>query len=233
VAKLKVMCARSMHKAVETLTHQFSQRDGHEVALDFGTVGTLQAKIANGETADVIILAQPAIVTMIAAGALAAGTQMPVARTSIGVAVRAGAPLPDISTPEAFKRTVLGARAIALSDPGVGGSAGVYLVGLFERMGLTEAVKQKGMLQQSGVEVAKRVLEGKADFGLTLSGEIASVEGVVIAGSLPPPIGNDTTYVGAISAGSKERAAAQAFLAALTAQTSRGVWKTAGFDRPE
>jgi len=230
VAKLKVMCARSMHKAVETLTRDFAERTGHEVALDFGTVGALQAKIADGESADVIVLSLPAIERLIAAGALAARTQTNVARTSIGVAVRAGAPLPDISTADAFKRTLTQARAIAFSDAAVGGSAGVYLAGLFERMGLGPAIKQKGMPQQSGAEVARRVAEGKAEIGLTLVGEIVPIAGVTIAGPLPPPIGNDTTYAAAVCAASTERAAAQVFIAALTVPETRAIWHAAGFE---
>jgi molybdate transport system substrate-binding protein len=232
VAKLKVMCARSMHKAVEALTRDFCARNGHDVALDFGTVGALHMRIAAGESADVMILADSAIDKLDHAGKLAAGSCVNVARTFIAVCVRAGAPMPDIATPEAFERTLRSARAIALSDPDVGGSAGVYLAGLFRRMGLTETIAAKGMLQQSGVEVAKRVVEGKADFGLTLSGEIASVPGAVIAGPLPPPLGNDTTYAGAVAASSDQHAAALAFLAALTAPSTGATWKAAGFDIP-
>jgi molybdate transport system substrate-binding protein len=227
------MCARSMHQAVEALTRDFRARSGHDVALDFGTVGALQAKIASGESADVIILAVPAIDKLEKAGALVPGSRADVASTFIAVCVREGVPLPDIATPEMFERTLRNARNIALSDPGVGGSAGVYLVGLFERMGLKETIAAKGMLQSSGVEVAKRVVEGKAELGLTLSGEIASVQGAVIAGPLPAPLGNDTTYRAAVSSESTERAAAQAFIAALTAPSTRNTWKAAGFERPE
>lgn len=232
MAKLKVMCARSMHKAVEALTGDFMRRTGHEVALDFGTVGALQAKIAAGETADIVILAVPAIDKLEMAGAVARGSRVDVARTFIAVCVRAGAPPPDIATPAAFERTVRNARAIALSDPAVGGSAGVYLVGLFERKGLSDVIAARGMLQQSGVEVAKRVVEGTAEIGLTLSGEIASVPGAVIAGPLPAPLGNDTTYCAAISASSAARETAAAFIAALIAPGTRETWKAAGFESP-
>lgn len=232
MAKLKVMCARSMHKAVEALTRDFTARTGHDVALDFGTVGALQAKIASGESADVMILSKPAIDKLEVAGVLVPGSRADVARTFIAVCVRDGAPLPDIATPEAFERTLRNARTIALSDPGAGGSAGVYLVGMFERMGLSAAIAQKGMLQSSGVEVAKRVVEGKAELGLTLSGEVASVQGAVIAGALPMPLGQDTTYCAAVSAASAAKDAAQAFIAALTAPVTRETWKAAGFERP-
>jgi molybdate transport system substrate-binding protein len=232
VAKLKVMCARSMHQAVEALARDFCARTGHDIAFEFGTVGAMQAKLAAGETADVLILGAPAIDKLEGVGALVPGTRTDVARTFIAVCIRVGAPAPDIGTPEAFERTLRDARAIALSDPAVGGSAGVYLAGLFERMDLTDMIKQKGMLQPTGAEVARRVVEGKADIGLTLSGEIASVPGAVIAGPLPPPLGNDTTYCAAVSVTCVARAAAEAFVAALSAPSTRVTWERAGFVLP-
>ena len=233
MAKLKVMCARSMHQAVDALARDFSRENSHAVALDFGTVGALQAKIAAGEGADVLILSVPAIERLEQAGALVVGTRANVARTSIGVAVRAGAPTPDISTAAAFKRTLIDARAIAFSDAAVGGSAGVYLVGLFERMRLSAMIRAKGMPQPSGAEVARRVAEGKAEIGLTLIGEIVPIAGVTVAGPLPSPHGNETTYCAAVSAASEERAAAEAFIAALTRPATRDIWKAAGFDLPD
>jgi molybdate transport system substrate-binding protein len=233
VAKLKVMCARSMHQAVEALTRDFVQRTSHEVALDFGTVGALQAKIAAGESADVLILSVPAVERLVQAGVLLADTRANVARTSIGVAARTGGPMPDIATPAAFKRALLDARAIAFSDAAVGGSAGVYLVGLFERMGLASMIREKGLPQQSGAEVARRVAEGKAEIGLTLIGEIVPIAGATVAGPLPAPLGNDTTYCAAVSAASGERAAAVALIAALTAPETQDIWQAAGFDLPQ
>jgi molybdate transport system substrate-binding protein len=232
VAKLKVMCARSMHRAVGAITREFSRSTGHEVALEFDTVGALHMKIAAGESADVMILADSAIDKLEHSGKLVAGSRTNVARTYVAMCVREGAPMPDIATPQAFERTLRDARAIALSDPAAGGSAAVYLKGLFRRMGLSDVIAAKGLQQPSGVEVARRVVEGKADFGLTLSGEIASVPGAVIAGPLPPPLGNDTIYVAGVSAGCTERAAAETFIAALIAPAMRAVWERAGFALP-
>src|SRR5512145_2217643 len=121
--KLTVLCARSMTSAVNALTGKFMRATGREVDVTFGTVGALQAKLAAGETADVLILGAPAIAKMEQAGALVAGSRKDIARTSIGVAVRAGTPAPDISTAEAFRQALIGARAVAFSDAAVGGSA--------------------------------------------------------------------------------------------------------------
>jgi molybdate transport system substrate-binding protein len=231
VAKLKVMCARSMTQAVRRIADEFMRATGHEVALDFGTVGALQAKIAAGATADIVILGAPAIARMEKEGAVLAGTGADIATTSVGVAVREGARAPDISTPEAFKAALIAARTVAFSDAAVGGSASVYLAGLFERMGLAEAIKQKGMPQKSGGEVATRVAEGSADIGMTLMAEIVPIKGARIAGPLPSPLGHDTTYRAGVSSACGERAAAAAFIVALTRPETRAAWRAAGFGK--
>ena len=232
MAKLKIMCARSMHVAMGTLGKTFAQTSGHDVDFDFGTVGALQAKLDAGETADVVILSIPAVDKLEKAGSLVPGSRRDVAKTFIALCIREGAPKPDFSTTDAFKRLLEGAKAIANSDPAVGGSAGVHLARMFEQQGLAAMLAGKCMPQQSGVEVAKRVVEGKAEFGLTLSGEVASVPGAVIAGALPPPFGQDTVYCAAVMTGSAAKDAATALIAALTQPATRDTWKKAGFELP-
>jgi molybdate transport system substrate-binding protein len=230
MAKLKVMCARSMHVAVGALGKAFATAAGHEVEFDFGTVGALQGKLDTGETADVVILSVPGIDKLDKAGALAPGSRRNVARTFIALCIREGAPKPDFATVEAFTRLLEGARAVATSDPAVGGSAGVHLARAFEQAGLAAMMQPKSLPQQTGAEVARRVVEGKAEFGLTLSGEVASVPGAAIAGPLPPPFGQDTVYCAAVMAGSQAKDAAAAFIAALTRPDTRATWTKAGFE---
>jgi molybdate transport system substrate-binding protein len=232
VAKLKVMCARSMHVAVRALGKTFAERAGHEVDFDFATVGTLQAKLDAGETADVVILSIPGIDKLEKSGALVPGSRRNVAKTFIALCTREGAPKPDFSTAEAFKKLLQSAKAVATSDPAVGGSAGVHLAKMFEQQGLAATMVGKSLPQQSGVEVAKRVVEGKAEFGLTLSGEVASVRGAVIAGAVPPPFGQDTVYCAAVMTASAAKEAATALIAALTAPGTRPTWSKAGFELP-
>jgi molybdate transport system substrate-binding protein len=227
---LRVMCARSMTTAVNTLAGNFAHASGRKLDITFGTVGALQAKLAAGESADIVILGAPGIVEMERTGAVVAGSRRDIARTSIGVAVRAGASAPDIATPEAFEQALAAARAVAFSDPGVGGSAGVHLAALWGRMGMAEEIARKGMPQKSGGEVAARVAEGRADLGLTLIAEIVPVEGARVIGKIPPPLGNDTTYAAGISGSCRDRTGAAAFIAALVDPAAREVWTAAGFD---
>src|SRR5262245_812761 len=229
--RLKVLCARSMTAAVNALASDFTRATGQELDITFGTVGALQAKLAAGESADVLVLGAPAIAKMEQAGEVLAGSRRDIARTSIGVAVREGAAAPDVSTAEAFKRALLAARAIAFSDPAVGGSAGVHLAQLWGRMGMADEIARKGMPQKTGGEVAARVAEGEADIGLTLVAEIVPIKGARVIGTLPAPFGNDTTYAAGISASCTDRAAAAAaFIAALARAGGRDVWTAAGFD---
>ncbi len=230
MAKLKIMCARSMNEVVTALAYDFTSTTGHEVELSFGTVGALQQRLDAGETADVVISGQPAIEALDKAGRLAPKSRADIATVRIGVAVRDGAPAPDISTPEAFRQALVNARAVAFSDAAVGGSAGVYLARMFTELGLADAIKAKGMPQQNGGEVAKRVAGGEAEIGMTLIAEIVPVPGVRVIGPLPRPLGADTTYCAGVMATSNVRGAALAFIAALKQPDRRTVWKEAGFE---
>jgi molybdate transport system substrate-binding protein len=230
VAKLKIMSARSMHEAVTALAYGFTHATGHQCELSFGTVGALQKRLDAGETADVLISSIPMLDRLEKIGALVTGSRRTLATTRIGVAIREGAPAPDIATPDAFRHTLMKARSIAFSDAAVGGSAGVYLARLFVEMGLAEEIKRKGMPQQSGGEVAERVAEGKAEIGMTLIAEIVPVPGAHVLGPLPAPLGNDTTYGAVVMKASPATDAARGFIAALTRPEARGVWEEAGFE---
>jgi len=231
VAKLKVMCARSMHEVVTALAYNFTAETGHEVELSLGTVGALQKRLDAGESADVVISGIPAIEGLETAGLLAADSPKNIATVHIGVAVRAGVPAPDISTPAAFKQALIAARRIAFSDAAVGGSAGVYLARLFVELG-SDMIREKGMPQQSGGEVAQRVADGEADIGMTLIAEIVPVSGARVLGPLPPPLGNSTTYCAGVMASSGASDAALAFIAALTNPSAADMWQEAGFEAP-
>jgi molybdate transport system substrate-binding protein len=230
VAKLKIMCARSMQEVVTAVAYDFTSTTGNEVELSFGTVGALQQRLDAGETADVVISARPAVEALEKAGRLAPKSRADIATVRIGVAVREGAPAPDISTPEAFRQALVDARAIAFSDAAVGGSAGVYLARMFAELGLTDSIKEKGMPQQNGGEVAKRVAEGKAEIGMTLIAEIVPIAGVRVIGPLPKPLGADTTYCAGVMATSHACGAALNFIAALKRPDRQTMWKEAGFE---
>lgn len=226
---LKVFCARSMHVAVRTLADDFARTGGEAADIVFEPMGALQARLAAGETADVLILAAPAIDALGAKGKLVAASRADIGRAPIGVAVRASATAPDIATPQAFAAALTAARAIALSDPAVGGSAGIYLRDLFAKLGLAEMIAAKTAYQKSGVAAAAAVARGDADLAMTFVPELLQADGVRILGPLPPPYGHETAYAAAIAADTAYQDQARAFIATLTTPGARAVFAKAGF----
>jgi molybdate transport system substrate-binding protein len=227
---LRIFCARSMHVAVTTLSQRFTEGSGTAPEIVFEPMGALQGRLADGESADLLILAAPAIERLAASGALVPGSHAAIARAPIGIAVRQAAPATDISTPHAFRGAVAAARAIALSDPAVGGSAGIYLRDLFSRIGLAEIVAAKTLAQKSGVAAADAVRRGEADLAMTFIPELLQGKGVRILGPLPAPYGHSIAYAAGVSARCSCAAEARAFIAVLTAPQAASVWAAAGFE---
>jgi molybdate transport system substrate-binding protein len=226
---MKVMSARAVKEAVKPLAAQFTRDTGISVEFVFAPVGGVRKRLADGEAADIVILSASAIEELASAGALVPGSRRDLGRTSIGMAVRDGARLPDIATSAAFRATLLAARSIAMSDVAVGGMAGLFLTGLFERMGLADAIAHKIVRTGGGNEVAERVADGDAEIGMTFISEILAVKGAHVVGPLPAPLGNDTIYAAAVTAASGEPAAAPALIAAFTRADTRAIWQAAGF----
>lgn len=226
---MRVFCARSMRVAVTALAREFAE-DSAPPDIVFEPMGALQARLAAGETADVLILAAPAMDALAASGVLVPGGRTAVARAPIGVAARDGATGPDISTAGAFVEALKAVRTIALSDPAVGGSAGIYLRELFGRIGLAEIVAARTADHKSGVAAADAVGRGEADLAMTFVPELLQGKGVRILGPLPPPYGHTTAYAAGVSTRSGREDAARAFIAALTAPSAAGVWTAAGFE---
>jgi molybdate transport system substrate-binding protein len=226
----KVFCARSMHVAVTTLSGQFADETGEAADIVFEPMGALEARLAAGQMPDVLILAVPAIDALDQAGSLVPGSGSAIARAPIGIAIRDGAAAPDVATPQAFAATLAAARAIALSDPAVGGTAGVYLRDLFRRMGLADMIAAKTLPQKSGVAAAECVGRGEADLAMSFIPELKQGRGARVLGPLPPPFGHATAYAAAVTARSQIPDTARAFIAALTAPGALAVWATAGFE---
>lgn len=230
-SKLKVLSARAVKSAVVALTQGFSRDTGCDVTCDFAPVGALEARLAAGEIADVVILSSPAIGTLLKAGQIRVGSERTLGRTSIGVAVRESVQSPDISTPDAFRTLLLDARTIALSDPSVGGTAARYLPQLFARMGLSDALESKLVRCTGGGDVAERVARGEAEIGITFISELLTVAGVRVVGALPEIYENDTTYCAAVHVTCAAEEVAGALIAALVSPGGEQIWHSAGFVR--
>ena len=229
MATIKVMCAGAVQGPVTELTPAFMQATGHEVELDYNTVGALKERFVGGEKADVIVLSFAAIEALEKEGRFVAGSRTDLGRASCGVAVRDGMMMPNIATVEGFKRMLKFAGSIAANDPAHGGSSGIYLVDLLKRMGLYDEVKPKLVLCKTGRECALALVRGEAEIGITFTSEFVPVAGTRVVGLLPQEIAYVNGYAGAIPKGGAVEPA-RAFLAFLGNASSRARFQAFGLD---
>jgi molybdate transport system substrate-binding protein len=228
--RLKVLSAGAVKYVATDFAPRFTRDTGDQVEFTFGTIGGVRKRLENGETADIVMGTAPAIAQMEQSGVLVAGSCTDLGRTLTGLCVRADAPMPDISTPDRFKQTLLKARSIAYTNPQAGGTSGIFLVGLLERLGIAEAVGRKALLCINGDDVVDKVAAGEAEIGSTFLSEIVPMKAVKAVGPLPQPIQNATAYAAGIMTGSGNREAASRFIAMLTAPAQREAWLSLGFE---
>lgn len=230
MATVKVMSAGAVQPLVTALGEEFARVAGHRLDLHFDTAGALRKRFEGGEHPDLLVLPAAVMATLDAAGAFVKGSRVDLARTVTGVAVKDGAPAPDISTPAAFKAALLAARAVAYSDPQAGGSSGTFFAGLLDRLGIAAEIVPKAVLGKRGYEVAEAVADGRADIGSTFVSEILTVPGVRVVGPLPGELHNANTYTAAIPRRAAAPEPASALLRRLIDPATRGRWQAAGLE---
>lgn len=230
MATIKVMATGAVESMVRRLGAEYEKQSGATLDLNFGTAGAIRAAFDGGEAADLIVLPAAMIEALEEAGRVVPGSRTDLGRTVSGVAVKQGAPVPDISTPEKFKQTLVAARSVSYSDPAAGGSSGNYFASLLQKLGIADAVNKKAVLGKRGYDVAQAVVDGRAEIGTTFISELLTVPGLTILGALPGDLYFANTYAAAIPAGSRQPEAARALLAALTSPASRTRWTEAGLE---
>ena len=211
---IKVLTAGAFKQVVVALVPAFERSSGHKVEVQNDTAGGLAKRIAAGEAFDVVVVPPSALQPLAKDGKVDAASVVPLARVAIGVAVKSGAPSPQLETVDQFRQAVLNARKVAYIDPAAGGSSGIYLDGLFQRMGIADAVRAKAVLVPGGL-VAERLVSGEADLAIHQISEIIAVPNATLVGPLPESIQNYTTYAGAVGSGAVNAEAARALLATL------------------
>jgi molybdate transport system substrate-binding protein len=226
-ADIKVICSNGFQAVMHELGPQYEHATGHKLVVSYGLAAVLGKEIEGGEAFDLTILAPPQIDALIRQGRIAADSRAVLARSGIGVMVRSGASKPDISTVDAFKRALLDAKSIAFPPQG---QSGIYLTGLIERLGLTEALKTKMMPIASGPLTGETVARGEAEIGITPIGELLAVKGVVLVGPLPPQVQNYIVQTAGVSATAADDAAARDFLAFLMAPANAHVIAEKGIE---
>jgi molybdate transport system substrate-binding protein len=228
-AELTVYATGSMEVPLHRLGEAFTRSTGHRLTFVLGTTGVVLNKLKSGK-ADVIVISAEAADGLQKDGRLVAATRADVARSLLGVAVKKGAPAPDISTADAFKKAVLAARSISYPDPALGATSGVYIESLFKRLSIADQAKRKTVVKPVGAAVAEAVAKGEVELGLTFVSEFVANEDVAIVGAFPASIQNPTLYTAGVAAESANPDAARAFIAFVTKPESRATLKALGVD---
>ena len=225
-AEIRVLSGNGARAAVRELCTQFERATGNKISLHFEVNADIQKKIEAGEAFDVAVLNPPVIEALSKEAKIVAGSRADIGRAGLGVAVRQGAPKPDISSVEAFRRTLLAARAIAY--PGKGAS-GLYFVSLLDRMGIRAEMqgKLKPMEAEDTVEVVAR---GDADLVVVVATRIVDVTGVDMVGPIPEELQTKIGFAAGLSASAKEPDAARALIRFLTAPSAAATLRAKGVD---
>ena len=212
--------------AIEELIPGFEHKTGDTVKATFGSGLGTKKQVAQGEAFDVPIV-QPPYPEVLASGNVVASTATPLATVFVGVAVRQGAPKPDISTPEAVKRMLLAAKSISYPNAAGGAAAGVSFDETLKKLGIADEMQPKIKRAQGGAGAMSMVAKGEVEIGLTFLSEMGE-PGIDVVGPLPREISNPTTLVGFVSAHAKDPAAAKALLEYLSSPAAASVYKSHG-----
>ena len=225
-AELKVLSGNGARAAVIELVARFDRATGHRTTIEFAVNPETRRKIESGQPFDVAVLNPPQLDALIRQKLVVAETRAVLGRAGIGVGIREGAPKPDISTVEAFKRTLLGSQSVAY--PGEGAS-GKYFVGVVERLGIAAEMKPKmrPMPAEYNVEL---VASGGADMVVVVASRISGVPGVQLVGGIPQELQTWIGFTGGVGAAAREPQAARALLRYFTAPDAAPILRATGID---
>jgi molybdate transport system substrate-binding protein len=230
--ELNVLAAGATESILRDMVGTFEKESGHTVKLIYAPVGALRDKVFAGEPADLTLVTPVIIEQLQARGVVRPNTRTDLGQVGGGIAVRAGAPLPAVATPEELKHALLGAQEIYYADPTIA-TAGAYFLKVADRLGIGDAVRQKGRTARGGKEAMELMAKSAAEaIGLTQISEILSVKEVVLVGPYPGDLQTMTTYTGILLTRTPHPEAAEAFLRFLTSPPVQARFKQAGYEPP-
>jgi molybdate transport system substrate-binding protein len=218
---IRVLSGGAVQTFVRPLAESFAD---DKVEVEFQPMGKLVKTLAEGYPADVVVVTEEVLARLNLQGT-------PIARVGVGVGVHASAPLPDLSTAEAFKKTLLAAKSLIYMDPQIG-TSGKHVAEVLSRLGLLDRVSAKAKLGTGG-QVASAVARGEVELAIHQISEILPVKGVRFAGPLPPELQKLTVYVAAQVPSSKAAGVAARFIAHLSSAQARGSLAQAGYTSPQ
>lgn len=225
-AEVVLLSSTAMREALEDLIPMFEKASGHKVTITFRSGVDVSAALRAGEQADLAVSTDTALDELVKEGKIVAGSRIDFARPRVGVAVKAGAPKPDISTADGFRKALLSAKSIGYSK----GPSGVHLEGVMKRLGIFDQVKQKLIQPALGVRVGTLTARGEAEIGVQQINELLPIPGIDFVGPLPGELQTVLVYSFAVPVTAKERNAAAALVKYLTSEAARPVFKKIGLD---
>lgn len=229
-ADIRLAAGGAVKSAVSPLVDAFAKETGHDVKMDFAPMGVLSQRVLAGETIDLLIMTPEALEPLERAGRVIGASRTALGQVGIGVVVNEHAPVPDISTPEALKQTLLRAKSLVYIDP-ERGTSGKHFAQVLDKLGIAQEMKPKTTLGTGGY-VVEPVGRGEIEIGVHQISEILPVKGVKLIGPLPGNLQKLTTYVAAVSANAQSPDVARALIAYLSSGSARAAFANAGFTAP-
>ena len=231
-AEIKVLSTTAMKTSLDELAPRFERATGHKVTPSYAPSARIAKMVADGEQNDVAIVTAQGIEDLIKQGKVAADSRADIARSTIGLAVQKGARKPDISSAEAFKRALLAANSIAMSNPVGGGQSGAHLARIFDKLGIAEALKSKVTYGPGGPAglIGFFLVRGEVEIGIQQIPELMAVTGIDIVGPLPQEIQAVTRFSAGVSTTAKDAGAAQALVKFLATGDAAAVMRAKGME---
>jgi len=229
-AEIKVYSTVGVKSVLEELIPKFEKETGNKLDVTWSTAALLTKRVQAGEQADTLILIKNNVDTLSKEGKIVPGTDALFAQSIFAVGVKAGAPKPDISSPDALKKALLAAKGVSYSDPASGGASGVYIAKQIERMGIAEQLKDKTKYPPSGGFAGTLLTSGEADLAISSKPELLTVPGVDVVGPLPGDMAFTVVYEAGVQSGAPNAEAAKALVKFLASPEAQAVFKAKGFD---
>lgn len=226
--EIKVLSSIATREAYTELVPQFERSSGQRVATTWAGTTDIMKRMAAGESYDLVMISSQEMEALILQGKIVAGSRVDIAKSGIGVAVRAGAPKPDIGTAEGLKQALLAARTVGYTS----GPSGVYMAALIERMGIADAIKPKHRGVPSGGTIGTIVATGEAEIGFQQISELVHIKGIDMIGPLPADVQCITVFSAGVHAGAGHPQEARELMRFLTAPTAHAAIMAAGLELP-
>lgn len=225
-AEIRLLSSNGVHSVMVLMIPEFERATGHKISVDYNTANQIVDRVKGGESADLVIVTRPTADGLVKEGRIIKGTDKILGRSGVGVAIRAGLPKPDISTPEALKRALLEAKSITFTKTG---GSGIHFMKVAERLGITEQINAKAKIPEGGA-VGPLVARGEAEMAVQQIPELMAVKEIQYVGPLPKELQTSTVFTTGVMTGARQAEAAKALVDFLTTPAAVGVFKSKGLE---